>query len=457
MNFPVVIKNQDSLSAVLDKLIKLAEFQVVSNKAVGGLIFLEATNNSNRLLADIFRIINKNKLRKDVFYLIDSILLYLLYKKEKALLDEDNFLVSHIFSVGEVGKIIDYYYDYRQKIKQNIINQGYAALEADYQLYKDTEASRLVLLLTHSCQLRCQYCRVRKFPAVMDIEVLYKSIELLFSSYRQHLELQFFGGEPLLEFDLLKKAVNYANSLKEKNNKKVSFIISTNGIALDYEKVKFLKENDFTVEISCDGPREYQLKNRGDAQHSDYYGQLLKNIRLSQKHSLNFYIIMVVLPDDVSNLFNNFLYLSEKGFKNIQINYALGVFWPQSARQELMRQLDKIKKFIKDKNQTALINSGALRREPVVLNAELTVDCDGGIFYETGICLEEDFYKMKQLFCAGTVYKTLEINSLSPTPLKTFYMLSSVYANHNQHFRRIILNNIDCGVYLRRELKHKSG
>ena len=67
--------------------------------------------------------------------------------------------------------------------------------------------ARLVLLITHNCQLRCKYCRVRKFPASMSETTLFKAIDLLFTFNRRDLELQFFGGEPLLEFDLIKKGV----------------------------------------------------------------------------------------------------------------------------------------------------------------------------------------------------------------------------------------------------------
>ena len=139
----------------------------------------------------------------------------------------------------------------------------------------------------------------------------------------------------------------------------------------------------------------------------------------------------------------------------MQVNYALGFLWDDVAMKELFNQFQRILKFI-DKNKNRgieLINFSTLRREPAVLNTEITVDYDGGIFYETGICLEEDFFEMKNNFYAGNIGKVRNISLLCPTQTKAFFLLSKVYAEHNKHFREIILSNIELGIRFKQKFR----
>ena len=98
-----------------------------------------------------------------------------------------------------------------------------------------------------------------------------------------------------------------------------------------------------------------------------------------------------------------------------------------------------------------------MRREPVVLNAELTVDCDGGIYLESGICLEEDFFEMKDKFLVTNLKKAKNINLYSSTIFQNFYRLSRIYAAVNPQFRKIILNNIILGRKFDRFIRNGHG
>ncbi len=366
---------------------------------------------------------------------LDSLLSFLLLNKEIYLIEnaKNNY-------VRQIENILSRYHDYRAIIYKKIS-------KPKKQLIKDIYPSpeRLVFLLTHNCQLRCKYCRVGKFSSSMDKDIFFKGIDLLFTSNSKKLQVQFFGGEPLLNYATLVKGVKYAVKAGRRTGKEINFILTTNGIELTKEKVDFLKRYNFTVEYSIDGEVKNQLRSRKASNGRNYYSRMINNFRYLKTSGIPYYSISVFMPCNVSGMFNNFLSLVNTGFEKLQINYALGVFWDKKAGGILFSQTARIAEFVKKHKNIEFINLSTMRREPVVLNAELTVDCDGKIYLESGICLEEDFAAMKDKFMVADIDTAGDINFLSTSPFHNFYNLSQVYGQANPLFRKIIINNIILG------------
>lgn len=315
---------------------------------------------------------------------------------------------------------------------------------------------RLVVLLTHNCQLRCPYCKVRKFPHSISENVLYKAIDLLFTSLSKDIQLQFFGGEPLLEFKRLKEGILYAERLNLTHKKNLSYLVTTNGIALTKEKVNFFKHYNVTVECSIDGEIEHQLRIKKNRTGEHLYKIALRNFSYLFKSGVPCYSISVFTPETVNNLFDSFEKLTMLGFRNLQINYGLGVYWNQKSIDTLFSQSKKIMKWVNTHKNISFINLTALRKEPVILNAELTVDCDGGVYLESGICLEEDFSAMKRKFFIADLHKISDINRYKTSDFENFYRVTKAYSEKNAFFREIILNNIVLGKLYDLLLKNHS-
>lgn len=404
---------------------------------------VEVDASFQSLYKKIYNHINSND--KNIIYrkidILDYILFNLIYKREKLIDDGGNRRL-----IKEYAIIIDKYIDFPRLISD------YEKKSLDFF---SEGIDRLVVLITHSCQLRCEYCSVRKYNAEMDRETLKKAIKLLFTSKKEYIELQFFGGEPLLKFDLVREGVKVAKKLSESSNKKIKFIITTNGLALTQDKLKYLEENNFTLELSLDGDMKTQIKNRRSVLGSNYFTKLMSNIELLKKSDIEFYSITVTTPNNINDLYKNFKYIWDIGIRNIQINYALGFFWNKEKIKLLFREFDKINKRLIDFGEEfVFINSMKNRREPVVLNSEVTVDCDGDIFLETGICLEEDFKKLKKDFYLGHIDKVNNINEFNVARSKNFKALVDVYSGEKEEFRKIILNNIDVGFMLKAYLSN---
>ncbi len=371
--------------------------------------------------------------------LLDQALFSLLFKKEMFLLK-----AKPDAQTKAIENILGSYQDYRRMILRRVLKAG--GLDRGLAIRRIyTAPTRLILLVTHSCQLKCRYCKVRKFSSSMSENVMRKAVDLLFTSNRPDLQLQFFGGEPLLRFDLVKKAVEYAESINKAQKKDLTFILTTNGIALTPEKIGFFKKHKFIIECSIDGEIENQLKNRRSRQGIDYYRELTRNLKALFSSGIPHYSISVVMPSGASTLSASFRHLVRMGFKRLQMNYALGVFWPKNAIATLFRETEKAGRMVEKDKNIEFINMSSIRREPVVLNAELTADCEGGIYLESGICLEEDFAAMKSKFLVTDIKRAENINLYGSSRFQNFYRLSRVYSQANPRFRKIILNNILLG------------
>lgn len=148
-----------------------------------------------------------------------------------------------------------------------LYNEKILFSEDDYEKYaKYSVASpvkAMCLNIAHDCNLRCKYCFAStgdfgKGRKLMSFETGKHAIDFLLenSGDRPNLELDFFGGEPLMNFDVVQKIVKYARSREAEFNKKFRFTITTNGLLLDDDKIDFINKEMSNVVLSIDGRKE---------------------------------------------------------------------------------------------------------------------------------------------------------------------------------------------------------
>lgn len=133
----------------------------------------------------------------------------------------------------------------------------------------NNKLSQLVLQITQSCNLRCNYCaysgeyknRVHS-QKQMSFETAQKSIDFLIrhSKDSKSLSIGFYGGEPFLRFDFIKKCVDYADSKAE--GRVIRYNTTTNGTLLDLSTISYCVDHDFLITFSLDGPDYIHNKNR---------------------------------------------------------------------------------------------------------------------------------------------------------------------------------------------------
>ena len=129
----------------------------------------------------------------------------------------------------------------------------------------------LCLHIAHTCNLNCSYCfasqgKYHGERAVMSFEVGKRALDFLVenSGKRRNLEVDFFGGEPLLNFEVVKQLVAYARSIEKKYNKNFRFTLTTNGVLIDDEVIEFANREMSNVVLSLDGRKEIHDRFRVD-------------------------------------------------------------------------------------------------------------------------------------------------------------------------------------------------
>lgn len=122
----------------------------------------------------------------------------------------------------------------------------------------------LCLHVSHDCNLRCKYCFASTGDfgtgkrMTMDVETAKKAIDFVIakSGNRRNIEVDFFGGEPLMAMDTVKATVEYARSIEKEHNKCFRFTITTNGVLLDDENIAYINREMSNAVLSLDGRKE---------------------------------------------------------------------------------------------------------------------------------------------------------------------------------------------------------
>ena len=129
----------------------------------------------------------------------------------------------------------------------------------------------LCLHVAHTCNLNCSYCfasqgKYHGERAVMSLEVGKRALDFLVenSGTRRNLEVDFFGGEPLMNFDVVKELVAYARSIEREKGKNFRFTLTTNGLGINDDVIEFANRECANVVLSLDGRREVHDRYRVD-------------------------------------------------------------------------------------------------------------------------------------------------------------------------------------------------
>lgn len=322
----------------------------------------------------------------------------------------------------------------------------------------------LLVIATWSCNLNCTYCGVQKKNLYISEDYLRKSIDLLLTSSHRELKLELFGGEPLmLPFELIKKTILYGEKKAGKIGKKIDFIITTNGILLDKEKIKFFKEHNTLLILSLDGLRKSQNINRPQVGNKDSYSLIVKNLPLIFKERLKCYCYTVITPETVSRLYDNIAGLVRLGFRNIWMMMACGPLWRKDKTQILRKNLQRVSgvypSMLKDKGVVLLNLKNWL--SPFRMNTELSVNIDGCLYSACLSYLIKNEETRKKYVIGHIDNINTSIDELEKKRLTNEQAMEVIYRENNIY--KSLPSNIRAGKVfadfsekLRNELKNKN-
>ena len=193
-------------------------------------------------------------------------------------------------ALDEIGQLIE--------AEQLLTKDIYRDFVVDFKKRK-TVVKALCLHIAHDCNLACRYCFAEEGEyhgrrALMSYEVGKKALDFLIanSGNREHLEVDFFGGEPLMNWDVVKRLVEYGRSQEEAHHKKFRFTLTTNGVLLNDEVMEFCNREMSNVVLSLDGRRDVNDKMRPFRNGSGSYDLIVPKFQkfADSRKQMNYYV-----------------------------------------------------------------------------------------------------------------------------------------------------------------------
>ena len=185
----------------------------------------------------------------------------------------------------------------------------------------------LCLHVAHTCNLNCSYCfasqgKYHGDRALMSFEVGKQAFDFLIanSGTRRNLEVDFFGGEPSLNFEVVKQLVEYARSIEGKYNKNFRFTYTTNGMILTDEMMEFINKEMHNVVLSLDGRREVNDHFRRDYAGKGSYDTIVPNFkRLVESRDGKGYYVRGTYTHNNVDFTNDIIHMADLGFTELSM------------------------------------------------------------------------------------------------------------------------------------------
>lgn len=273
------------------------------------------------------------------FFLNDKYIVLDIYGGSLHIVDEIAYNIIDDAYDMSIDKILEKYEDKYDKkdIKEaydeiiSLRDEGYLFTEKvkkeEVKYHPSNIIKAMCLHVSHDCDLRCRYCFASQgdfkgHRGLMSYEVGKRALDFLVENarFRKNLEVDFFGGEPLLNFPVIKKLVEYGHQLNEKHNKNIRFTITTNGMQLDDEKIDFINENMVNVVMSLDGRKSINDNMRPTINNKGSYDIIVPKFKkLIEKRGNKDYYIRGTFTSKNLDFMKDAMSFYDEGFKNISI------------------------------------------------------------------------------------------------------------------------------------------
>ena len=224
---------------------------------------------------------------------------------------------------------------------------------------RPTVVKALCLHIAHDCNLACRYCFAEEGEyhgrrALMSYEVGKKALDFLIanSGSRRNLEVDFFGGEPLMNWQVVKDLVAYGREQEKLHDKNFRFTVTTNGVLLNDEIQEFVNKEMDNVVLSLDGRKEINDKMRPFRNGKGSYDLIVPKFqKLAESRNQEKYYIRGTFTRNNLDFSNDILHFADLGFKQMSIEPVVGdESDPYAIREEDIPQIkeeyDKLAKIM---------------------------------------------------------------------------------------------------------------
>lgn len=211
----------------------------------------------------------------------------------------------------------------------------FAPMSEEFHLVAEEKpvVKALCLNIAHDCNLACQYCFASQGDyggvkrELMSFDVAKRAVDFLISMSgpRQHCEIDFFGGEPLMNWNVVKQTVEYVESIQDKHDKIFKLTMTTNGMLLSQDKIDYLNDHNLSMVLSLDGREEVHNRMRPSAGGQDTYKTVSKNLvnAVKQRDGREYYVRGTYTHKNL-DFVEDVLAMSDLGFVHLSMEPVVG-------------------------------------------------------------------------------------------------------------------------------------
>ncbi|MDP4177594.1 MAG: thioether cross-link-forming SCIFF peptide maturase [Bacillota bacterium] len=304
-----------------------------------------------------------HKFFQDNYYLLDvnSGAVHIVDKLCYDIIDEEALkskeeIVSKLKYIYDENDILEAYEEIEELIKEGMLYSEDLYENIALNDKSQSFVKALCLNVAHDCNLRCKYCfadegEYKGKRMLMSAEIGKKAIDFVIkaSGIRKNIEVDLFGGEPIMDYNNVKEIVEYAKEQEKLYNKSIRFTMTTNATLLNDEIMEYIDKNMGNIVLSIDGRKEINDKVRVRADNSGSYDSILPKIKemVSRRDKNKQYYVRGTFTRNNIDFFEDVKHLANLGFKEISVE---PVVLPEnnvlSLRQEdlpeIMDQYDKL-------------------------------------------------------------------------------------------------------------------
>lgn len=259
-------------------------------------------------------------------HVIDKLIYDLLLDDNKLTSKEE--LIEKYQEVYSKEEIEEAYQDLEELVKEGMLYSEDLYEEIAMQDDQDSFIKALCLNVVHDCNLRCKYCfadegEYKGCRKPMSAEIGKRAIDFVIkkSGKRKNIEVDLFGGEPIMVFNTIKEIVEYAKEQEKIYNKNIRFTMTTNATLLNDEIMEYIDKNMGNIILSIDGRKEINDKVRIRVDGSGSYDRILPNIKkmVSMRDSSKQYYVRGTFTRNNTDFFEDVMALANEGFTEISI------------------------------------------------------------------------------------------------------------------------------------------
>ena len=307
---------------------------------------------------------------------------------------------------------------------------------------KKSVVKALCLHVAHDCNLRCKYCfadtgEFHGGRSLMSVETGKKAIDFVInnSGSRRNIEIDFFGGEPLMNFSVVKEITEYAKEQGEKHGKNFRFTITTNGLLLNDDVKKYVNENMSNVVLSIDGRKETNDRMRYRVDGSGSYDSIVpKFIDLAESRGQQNYYVRGTFTAHNKDFSKDVMHLADLGFKQTSVEPVVAPYeeeyaLTQADMPEVFAEYEKLaEEYVKRRKEGKPFNffhfMVDLDQGPCVIKR--LSGCGAGCEY-VAVTPEGDIYPCHQ-FVGNTDFKMGNVyDGTMDEDIKTTFEKSNIY------------------------------